>query len=348
MEDNNQQRHITIDPIRYLEKLPEFNGHPKDLSTFTNLIDRVHPYLQTFDDLSQLLFSDLIKSRLTGRAREIIEINCQATSWLEIKTILQNNFGEKKSTDELYDELRATTFKTNSVEFFNEIKQKLRNLNNKTVIMLGPGAAANECARNNMRTALNIFKSKIPEPMKTILACRNPDSLESAMEILFNSGYAHINGENNSLGQFNPRNRNRSQTQRQPQTNYNNRPNSYNNNYRQNNQLNQNQRSPNFRRQNNRFQPNNNDFRNNNNFHNQERNNQYNGPNDNFNNNFNNNQFRNNQNNNPGFNNFRNFNANPPFQQPNRLPPPEPMEINTNEAQVENFHVPASTGTYPT
>lgn len=64
--------------------LPEFHEDPRDLPTFLGLIDRIHPILQNFDALSQGLFSDLIKSRLKGKAREIIEINCQATSWGDI------------------------------------------------------------------------------------------------------------------------------------------------------------------------------------------------------------------------------------------------------------------------
>lgn len=182
---------VRIDPLKYLDRLPEFNGDYRDLQTFLNLIERVHPILRAYDELSQYLFCDLIKSKLKGQAREIIEINCQAQSWSDIKTILLNNFGDKSSLEELFDKLKGTTFKTNCVEFYNEIKQRLRSLNNKTITVVGAGPAANECARNNMRTALNIFKEKMPEPMKTILTCRNPENLENAMDILFQSGYAY-------------------------------------------------------------------------------------------------------------------------------------------------------------
>ncbi|CAD7079592.1 unnamed protein product [Hermetia illucens] len=49
-----------------------------------------------------------------------------------------------------------------------------------------------EVVANNKRSALNIFKSRIPEPMKTVLTCRNPLTLEDAMDLLFNSGYAYV------------------------------------------------------------------------------------------------------------------------------------------------------------
>lgn len=191
---------VSINPLKYLNNLPEFNGDYRDLQTFINLIDRVHPILRAYDALSQQLFSDIIKSRLRGRARETIEINCQAQSWSDIKTILVNNFGDKHSVEELFDRLKGTTFKTNCVDFYNELKQSLRSLNNKTVTLVGPGPATNECARNNMKTALNVFKEKLPEPMKTILICRNPDTLEEAIEILFQSGHAYSRNRSGPFG----------------------------------------------------------------------------------------------------------------------------------------------------
>ncbi|KAI8116070.1 hypothetical protein CVS40_11793 [Lucilia cuprina] len=191
-----QVNRLTIDPMKYLNNLPDFDGNCKDLQTFTTLVDRVHPHLQTYDELVQMLFSDVIKSKLKGKAKQAIEINCHAISWTDIKGILQNNFGDRRSCDELFNELRSVTFKTNTVEFYNDIKNKLHRLNNKLVIILGETEATRQSATNNMRTALNIFKSKIPEPMKTILFCRNPTDLEQAMDILFQAGYAHTGNDN--------------------------------------------------------------------------------------------------------------------------------------------------------
>ncbi|CAD7001296.1 unnamed protein product [Ceratitis capitata] len=102
--------------------------------------------------MSQLLFSDIIKSKLKGRAKQAIEINCHATSLEEIKTILQNNFGDRRSCEELFDELRSVTFITNTLDFYNDMKTKLHRLNNKLV---------------------------------------KPEDLEQAMDILFQAGYAH-------------------------------------------------------------------------------------------------------------------------------------------------------------
>lgn len=338
---------IVLNPLKYLGNLPEFFGDSRDLQNFTSLIDRVHPELQNYDALSQEVFSDIIKSRLKGRAREIIEINCQAVSWTEIKQILQNNFGDRLSTEDLFDELRSTVFRTNSVEFYNEIKNKLRRLNNKTIIILGPGEAANTCARNNMRTALNVFKAKISDPMKTILACRNPPTLEAAMNILFESGYAYLDTDKPK------RNQTQSQNNHPQQRNINNRQNNLNSQHNRSNQYNSN--SYNQRQQQNRqetYAQYNRPRQNN--YSNPDRHNQYS-------NSYSQRQTANRQEtytqyNRPRQDNYpvqQNFNQqnNTWRRQDNTSPPirqpvPEPMDINNHEIS-ENFLSIASSENYP-
>ena len=79
MVDQEPNR-LVINPLKYLNNLPDFNGDNKDLQTFVTLIHSVHPHLQTYHVLSQQLFSDIIKSKLKRKAKQAIEINCQAVS----------------------------------------------------------------------------------------------------------------------------------------------------------------------------------------------------------------------------------------------------------------------------
>lgn len=187
---------ITINPVKFVERLPEFSGERKDLYSFISLVEKIIPMLAQYDDPSQLLLIDLIKSKIKGKAKEAIEINFQAQTWPEIKRVLINYFGEYESLEQLYDKLRSTVFKSNPLEFYNEIKNNLRSLNNKTVTDLGINFNSEQIAHNNMRTALNIFKEKLPEPLRTILACRDPETLEDAMNIIFTTGYANDTGHN--------------------------------------------------------------------------------------------------------------------------------------------------------
>lgn len=312
---------VTLDPIKYLKTLPEFNGTQNDLYNFIILIDRIHPLLTQYDQTSQLFFSDIIKSRLQGRAREVIEINFHVQAWADIKNVLINNFGERLNIEELYDNMRAVVFRTNTIEFYNEIKNRLRKLNNKTNLIMGENPGTAEIAKNNMKSALNIFKAKIPEPMKTILTCRNPDTLEEAMEILFQAGYAY-NGNNIRQTENESRNRNLNKQNYKNDNRYNSSSQRSNSNsqykYNSNNHNRQNiQHRPNhnsqenYTRQNFQYRPNNN--------LNQQRN--YNGS----------------------------YNTPNISYQPNNQP--EPMDVNTfrnikKQPTYENFQFPASQENY--
>lgn len=341
---NPQQ--ITLDPIRYLNNLPQFNGNRNDLMTFTRLIDRIYPILATYDELSQLLFSDIIKSRLVGRAKEVIEINTQVLSWEDIKRTLQNNFGERKNCEELYDDLRAVTFHTNTIDFYNDIKYRLRCLNNKSAIVLGEGEASNHVALNNQRTALHIFKNKIPEPMKTILACRNPTSLEAAMDIMYENGYDQMGKDGHIYRKtkqhkdnYNTTNNKKKYQDDRGRGNYqqndNNRENPRYNNYQQNNSNRENPRYGNYQQDDNsRESPRHSNYRqNDNNRENQRRSNYRQNDNRHF--------YRNNEDqrwpNNQNHNNNNNQTTQP------RQSGVEPMDVNN----VENFQQTASTENYP-
>ncbi|XP_055851897.1 putative uncharacterized protein DDB_G0282133 [Episyrphus balteatus] len=201
--DNNKEKMLTlnIDPLKYISKLPDFNGDYRELQNFIDLVDKIHPVLVKYDQLSQSIFSDYLKSKVKGKAREVLEINSHITSWPDIKATLISNFGDRLTLEELFDELRSVQFKTNSVDFFNEIKTTLRRLNIKTKLIFEKEdhTIIETNIENNKHSALVIFRNKIPEPMRSLICCRNPQSLESAITILHECGYAHYNPYNKSL-----------------------------------------------------------------------------------------------------------------------------------------------------
>lgn len=123
---------LNVNPLKYLSSLSEFCGNFNELQNFLDLVDRIHPILTTYDNLSQHIFSDVIRSKFRGRAREIVEINYHVRSWTDTKTLLINNFGDRLSVDQLYDELKSINFKTHCQDFYGEIKVVLRRLNIKT------------------------------------------------------------------------------------------------------------------------------------------------------------------------------------------------------------------------
>lgn len=368
---------LNIEPLKYLSRLPELDGSFDRLQNFIDLINRIYPTLQTYNEVSQLVFLDVIKSKLIGKAREVMDINYHVNSWPEIKTLLNHNFGDKKSSDQLFDELRSIPFRTNSQDMYNEIKGILRRLNVKTTNESNTNDEnLKSLLKANINSALEIFKRKLPEPMKSILYCRAPEDLEAAINIIHESGYAYYNPYNrtqrvhNAFGNYN-----RNTDSRQGYNNFNRQPQNLQVNSRprgRNNFSSEGRTSPRYniasqipnnnnlqQRFNNNPSNNNNSYRynstsngsttNRNNYNPQQRF-SYNrypyGPNNNQSNN-NGNFSQNTGHNNPTYyNNTNNSNS---------VPTSEPMEVdmlqaNRNEAighLPENFRSPASPTLYP-
>jgi len=190
---------LDIDPLKFIERLPFFDGKSEEIFTFIEVVEDIVPIILKYDTSSQKLLLNRIKSKLRGKAREVIEINSHVKTWSEIKTVLVNNFGDKRSCFQIFDELRAVSFGVSSVEMYNQIKSILRRLNNKTKDQ--PNSEFNIKANN--LTALNIFKDKLPEPMRSILFSRNPKDLEEALDILVEGNYAYYNPYKNKRNEYN-------------------------------------------------------------------------------------------------------------------------------------------------
>ncbi|XP_055387407.1 uncharacterized protein LOC129616012 [Condylostylus longicornis] len=166
--------------MQYIQNLPEFNGKGEELYSFIELVDDICPLILRYDPSSQKILLNKVRSKVIGSAREVLEINNNIQSWSEIKSVLINNFGDSKTVLQIYDKLRAVSFTTlvqTCLDLFNEIKKILRGLNNK--VKADPNSVFTTAI--NIETALNIFKDKLPKPMRSILYCRNPATIEEAM-----------------------------------------------------------------------------------------------------------------------------------------------------------------------
>lgn len=315
---------LEVDALKYLERQQPFDGRREDLPIFIANIEDIIPVLNQYDAAGQQMLINTIKSKITGKARTVIEINSHLNTWVLIKNLLITNFSSFKSIQTLQEELRAITFKSNTLDFYNEIMSKLSELNQKSKqensLMDIP---------INIMTGLKIFKSKINEPMRTILYARNPTTIENALNILSEGGYLYNREktEHTNKNYFEPRNKQ-----------YNN-----NNNYQ------------------NRYQPRNQDFKPQvqNNY---QRNNNY-APRQNYGRNFQT-RYDNNRQNFPRNDAYerrntpqQNTNANM-YNRQNIQPRPEPMDVDTTaqtrrnnvhiaqNQEMENFHSLASQVNY--
>lgn len=176
LNDTKMTKVLETDPLRYLEKLEAFDGKYADLPAFIANIEDIIPTLKKYDAPGQTMLINTIKRKIIGKARMILEIQGNLQNWEEIKAISTLNFSSMKTKEELYEDLRSTTFKTNAIEFFNELRERLFKLNQK-VIQRGTQLEVNQ----NIILTLKIFKQNMIEPMRSILFSRNPRTLEEAL-----------------------------------------------------------------------------------------------------------------------------------------------------------------------
>lgn len=187
-DDKTSKLSLCLDPIKYAERIPEFDGSEHGLKPFIDSVELMDTTISKYEEKSQHIIFNIIKNKIIGKAREILEIYNYIHNWADLKIILQNNFSDRRSSYELFDDLRSIKFKNNLTEFYNEIQGKLRKLNIKTE---QEERKSDDKIKNNINTALSIFKHKIPEPMKSILTCRNPETIEEAFHLLSEGGYLY-------------------------------------------------------------------------------------------------------------------------------------------------------------
>lgn len=89
------RRQLNLDPIRYLNGLKPYNGNRDELFTFIDLVNRIFPLLTEYEELAQNIFFDIIKSKLEGKAREASQINYRINTWVDLRNMLCNHFGDR-------------------------------------------------------------------------------------------------------------------------------------------------------------------------------------------------------------------------------------------------------------
>lgn len=205
----------TVDPLQYINNIQEFHGEPEELKNFIEAVETVWPYVLQFDETGVKFFFVNIKRKVKGEAQKILNIYNSITNWNELKSILNNNFSEKKSSNKIYDELRNVDFQGTVLNFYNKIRSILSRLNLKIQSEVNNRADLIRISESNNRQALEIFKTKLGEPMFTVLQCRNPQNLEEALDILTEGNY--LDRTSNNFFNANKRYKNFQANSRPPQ-----------------------------------------------------------------------------------------------------------------------------------
>lgn len=162
------------------------------MKSLPDMVDVIVPILQQYNNQSQNIICNIIKSRITGKAKLILDASPHIIKWEDIKKILYANFSDQRNSTQLLNELRSTEFRGSVLYFFNIIQKRLTNLNLK----VEQSPHYQQTIRDNQLIALDIMKSNIPEPCRTILFCRNPDAMEKAIFVLTETGHLYHKRDN--------------------------------------------------------------------------------------------------------------------------------------------------------
>ncbi|CAD7092704.1 unnamed protein product [Hermetia illucens] len=185
----NSKLSITLDPIKHASHLPIFDGCRDQLKNFTDMVDVMVPILHDYDTSSQIIVSNIIKSRIVGKAKQILDSSPHITKWEEIKKILYANFSDQRNSSQLLNELRSTEFRGSIIDYINLIQKRLTNLNLK--VEQEQKFNFVKIIQDNHTIALEVLNNNMPEPIRTILFCRNPTSIENVIFILSETGHLY-------------------------------------------------------------------------------------------------------------------------------------------------------------
>lgn len=78
---------LSIDSLKYLNNLPNFDGNRDNLHNFIDLVDRIYPTLGRYDEIRPMLFFDIFKNKLVSKAGEAIKINNSVSNWEDVKKL---------------------------------------------------------------------------------------------------------------------------------------------------------------------------------------------------------------------------------------------------------------------
>lgn len=168
-------------PRDILNLIPQYDGDSKTLSLFLRKCEYViHRYQGDADTNNYLIQS--VTSKLTGKAAALISERGDYTTYVALKEILVQHFGDPRSEECVAIELETLKIKSNEsyLEFCSRIQDVRAILLSKVNQSVpSPLREAKHIIYNN--TSLNIFLYNLPEHMVRLVRIKNPNTLEQAL-----------------------------------------------------------------------------------------------------------------------------------------------------------------------
>lgn len=170
----------------YLDTVPPFNGDPILISNFILACENILDTLgRPTDNAFNSFLIAHIRNKLTGRAAQLISVR-NLRSWPELKEAILFTFGDQRDEDALMRDLTMLKQENNETSLrFGEKCQDILSLLlsrvNSTEINEILKAEKIRMYRN---LAVKTFIKGVKEPYSLIVRCRNPQTLEEAINII--------------------------------------------------------------------------------------------------------------------------------------------------------------------
>lgn len=175
---------IIMEPRLHIETalrmIPEFDGKREEFHKFVSVCDMISSDMSAAADAPMLL--NLIKTKLSGQAYNIIKYK-NFRNWNELKTILQEQFLERRTVAQLQIELLAIkqNFNEDIRSYSNRLERSLSDLHDACVVAEG-AAAAEIIHKLNEKCALKAFVNGLLDPLNLIIKAYRFDKLSDAIE----------------------------------------------------------------------------------------------------------------------------------------------------------------------
>ncbi|KAJ8961595.1 hypothetical protein NQ317_003911 [Molorchus minor] len=166
--------------IQNLFIIAQFDGNPSELNNFLKVSQTfLNIYWNREDEtcVQNLLLFEGIKSRLTGRAKEIISVY-GVNTWTEIKAVLIQNFGDQRNENSLTRDLVNLRQNNESPQQFYERFVTI------LISIMKPRKLVKAKKNFFRQQALVTFLAGLKEPLGSTIRAMRPDSLATAIQYI--------------------------------------------------------------------------------------------------------------------------------------------------------------------
>lgn len=170
----------------YLDTIPSFNGDPILISNFILACENV---LDTLGRANDNVFNSFlmahIRNKLVGRAAQLISVRNLRT-WPELKEAIVFTFGDQRDEDALVRDLIIMKQEINetALKFGERCQDIVSHLLSRVNSTNSNEALKTEKIRMYKNLAVKTFTKGVREPYSLIVRCRNPSTLEEAINII--------------------------------------------------------------------------------------------------------------------------------------------------------------------